>query len=126
MTSDKNFGLFFGFIFGIAALYFYYTASNAWNILTLLTSIAFLVATFLNASVLHPLNRLWFKLGLLMGKIVSPIVLGVIFFGLITPIAIFMRLAGRDELKLKRSKTASHWQTRQPSGPTAESFKNQF
>jgi hypothetical protein len=66
------------------------------------------------------------KLGELMGKIVSPFVLGVIFFALITPIGFFGRLFGRDELRLKGSKASSYWIDRVPPGPSSDSYKNQF
>lgn len=74
---------------------------------------------------LAPLNRAWFHLGELMGKIVSPVVLGIIFFGLLTPISLLTRLLGRDELRLKRRAVNSYWIDR-ASGPTGDSFKNQF
>ena len=65
-------------------------------------------------------------LGLALGKIVSPIVLGIIFFGLITPIALIARLLGRDELKLKRPKKSTYWSKPISSNSDADSFKNQF
>ena len=75
---------------------------------------------------LAPFNLAWFKLGLLMGKVVSPIVLGIIFFVLLTPVAVIGRLFGRDELRLKRKAVQSYWIERVPPGPDGDSFKNQF
>ena len=72
------------------------------------------------------LNKAWFMLGLALGKLVSPIVLGVIFFGLITPIGLIARLMDRDELKLKRPKKSSYWSEPIGSNSDADSFKNQF
>lgn len=75
---------------------------------------------------LAPFNRLWMRLGMWMGRVVNPVVFGVMFFGLITPIALVTRWAGRDVLRLKPRSAPSHWVDRAPTGPTPESFKNQF
>ena len=76
--------------------------------------------------VLRPLNRVWYELGVLLGKVISPIVLGVMFFVLITPIAVITRIFGRDELKIKKLFVQSYWVDRLPPGPPSDSFKNQF
>lgn len=75
---------------------------------------------------LAPLNKAWFYLGEGLGKIVSPIVLGIIFVGIVTPISIVTRLFGRDELRLKRRVVNSYWIDRIPLGSVAHSFRNQF
>ena len=72
-----------------------------------------------------PLNKLWMRFGLLLGMIVSPIVLGVVFFVVFTPIAFVMRLSGRDQLRLKFRERQSYWIKRDAS-VLADSFKNQF
>ena len=78
-------------------------------------------------AVLSPLSRLWMALGLLIGKVVNPIVFGLMFFGLITPIGWIARLRGRDALRLRANAQAvSHWVDRLPPGPDAQSFKNQY
>ena len=77
-------------------------------------------------SFLSPLNKLWMRLGLLLGMIMSPIVMGIIFFGLFTPISLVMRLLGRDELKLKPKPCQSSWRLVEHSRPDLQSFKNQF
>ena len=79
----------------------------------------------IKADLLHPLNKLWMRFGLLLGMIVSPIVLGAIFFLLFTPIAVLMRLFGRDELRLRFKKQSSHWIKREKE-TQSQSFKNQF
>lgn len=89
-------------------------------------ALIFLVLTVVRPQALTSMNHLWFKLGLLMGAIVSPIVLGVIFFLLITPVSLITRLFGRDVLKVKSRKTESYWVERDPPGPGPDSFKNQF
>ena len=125
LPSNRKFGIFFTFVFAVAAAYFYNSDIMTWAYLFSVTSLIFLVITLIKDELLLPLNKLWMRFGLLPGIIVSPIVLGVIFFGLFTPIATLMRLIGRDELKLKFSRKASHWISR--SEPIkSESFKNQF
>ena len=84
-----------------------------------------LFVTIVKADVLLPLNKLWFRFGLLLSTIVSPIVLGVIFFGIFTPIAVLMRMSGRDELRLKFNNKASHWISRSPP-IQSDTFKHQF
>jgi len=125
LPSNRKFGFFFTFVFAVAAAYFHNSANMTWAYIFIAASLIFLVITLVKDEVLLPLNKLWMRLGLLLGMIVSPIVLGIIFFGLFTPIAFFMRLSGRDELRLKFSKKASHWISR--SEPIkSESFKYQF
>ncbi len=127
LPSNKKFGLLFSAIFLALALYAYFKheAPLAMGLLLLLSGF-FLISSFFYSSLLSPLNKAWFMLGLALGKVVSPIVLGIIFFGLITPIALIARLLGRDELKLKRPKTSSYWAEPIGSNSDADSFKNQF
>ena len=127
LPSNKKFGLLFAAIFLALALY-----ANSKNEATfiigllLLISGFFLISSFFYQTLLTPLNKAWFMLGLALGKVVSPLVLGIIFFGLITPIALIARLIGRDELKLKRPKKSSYWSEPIGSNSDADSFKNQF
>ena len=125
LPSNKKFGFFFTFIFAAAAAYFYNSENMTWSLVFVAVSFKFLVITMIRDALLLPLNKLWMRFGFLLGMIISPLVLGVIFFGLFTPIATLMRLSGRDELRLKLSKKSSHWISR--SEPIkSESFKNQF
>ena len=125
LPSNKKFGFFFTFIFAAAAAYFYNSENMTWSFVFVAVSFIFLVITMIRDALLLPLNKLWMRFGFLLGMIISPLVLGVIFFGLFTPIATLMRLSGRDELKLKLSRKASHWNSR--SDPIkSESFKKQF
>jgi len=126
LPSNKNFGLFFSAIFILIAAYGYMKLWSELAVFALLTSILFAIATFSKPQILMPLNRLWFSLGLLLAKIVNPIVLGLIFFVLITPVSIITRLYGRDELKIKKRTVGSYWVDRSPPGPQSESFKNQY
>ena len=125
LPSNRKFGFFFTFAFAAAAAYFFHAASITWAYVFVTATLIFLLITLIKSDVLLPLNKLWMRFGLLLGMIVSPIVLGIIFFGLFTPIAILMRLSGRDELRLRFSHKVSHWITR--SEPIkSESFKHQF
>ena len=125
LPSNRKFGFFFAFIFAIVAAYFYYSANQIWVYVFIAIASIFVLITLTKSDILLPLNKLWMRFGLLLGMIVSPIVLGVIFFGLFTPIAMLMRLSGRDELRLKYAQKASHWISRgEPI--KSESFKHQF
>ena len=125
LPHNRKFGFFFTFVFALAAAYFYYSANVSWAYVFIAAASAFLLITLIKSDALLPLNKLWMRFGFLLGMIVSPIVLGIIFFGLFTPIAMLMRLSGRDELRLKFSQKASHWITR--SEPIkSEAFKYQF
>lgn len=127
LPSERSFGLLFTAVFAAAALYGLLKHGSAAAAGMLFgAALIFALLTLFAPAVLAPLNRAWFQLGLLLGKIVSPIVLGVIFFGLLTPVALVARMAGRDELRLKRRDQASYWLERIPPGPAADSFKNQF
>ena len=125
LPSNRKFGFFFTFVFVVAAVYFFNSTNMIWAYIFTIASLIFLFVTLAKADILLPLNKLWMRFGLLLGMIVSPIVLGVIFFGLFTPIAFFMRLSGRDELRLKLSKKASYWISRSEL-LKSESFKQQF
>ena len=125
LPSNRKFGFFFAFIFGLVALYFYVNSSMAWAYPMAFFSALFLFVTIVKSDILLPLNKVWMRFGLLLGLIVSPIVLGVIFFGMFTPITVLMRMSGRDELRLKFNDKVSHWISR--SAPIqSDSFKKQF
>jgi len=125
LPSNKKFGFFFTFIFSIAAAYFYISNDFSWAYAFGTASLIFLFFTAVKDDILLPLNKLWMRFGFLLGIIVSPFVLGIIFFGIFTPIAFVMQLCGRDELRLKFSKKPSHWISRKEL-IKPESFKQQF
>ena len=125
LPSNHKFGFFFTFVFAVAAAYFYYSANLSWSYVFTIAALIFLLVTLIKSDALLPLNKLWMRFGLLLGMIVSPIVIGIIFFGLFTPIAMLMRLSGRDELRLKFTQKASHWISRREP-IKSESFKRQF
>ena len=125
LPSNRKFGFFFTFVFSVAAAYFYYSANLTWAYVFVGAASIFLLVTLIKSDALLPLNKLWMRFGLLIGMIVSPIVLGVIFFGIFSPIAMLMRLSGRDELRLKFTQKASHWISRGEPIKSV-SFKHQF
>ena len=126
LPSNRKFGLFFAAIFVLASGYFFKEGSQsiAWVFGGIAVIFSFVALT--KSELLLPLNKLWMRFGLLLGMIVSPIVFGVIFFVLFTPVGMLMRLFGCDELRLKAKSATSYWKLRNPSGPSADSFKNQF
>lgn len=127
LPSNRNFGFLFAGVFALLSAYAAYHGGEpskvyGWLIAGVVVGLVAIIAP----GALSPFNRVWMKLGDLMGKVVSPLVLGVIFFLLITPVGLIGRLFGRDELRLKRSSGNTYWIDRDPSGPAGDSFKNQF
>lgn len=125
LPSNRKFGFFFSSVFFILFAYFTYTQSQTAAQVMLLVATLFLIITLLKASLLLPLNKLWMQFGLILGRIISPVVLGIIFFGLITPYSVIIRMLGRDELHLRKVKNKSHWIHRSQDSPQTD-FKRQF
>ena len=120
--TNRSFGIVFFLFFLIISLYPLIYDENIRN-WSLIISIIFLVLGLLNSKLLDPLNKIWFKFGFLLGKIISPIVMGIIFFLVVTPIGLFMRLLKKDLLNLKFNKKNTYWIEK--SGPKSK-MKNQF
>ena len=123
ISSNRSFGLVFFIVFLLIASYpvIYNGEVRTWS---LLISLIFLILGLFNSKILSPLNKLWFKFGILLGKIISPLVMGMIFFFVVTPIGLIMRLMGKDVLNLKyNNKNKSYWIEK--SGPKSK-MKNQF
>jgi hypothetical protein len=125
LPSNHKFGFFFSTIFLLASLYSYYIDTEVIAYVLGALCGTFLVITIINAKILLPLNKLWMKFGVLLGMIVSPIIMGIIYFGIFTPIAIVMRLSGRDELRLRLKKQKTYWINRKTLNEV-DSFKKQF
>ena len=122
ISSNKSFGILF-FLF-----FFFYgiwpvLSSNDIRIWSLVVSIVFLILGLLNSKILSPLNNYWIKFGELLGKIISPIVMGFIYFGIVTPMAIIIRLLKKDLLNIKFNKKSSYWINRNKN---IGSMKKQF
>lgn len=122
LGSNRVFGLFFGVIFIIIA--FYPLINNGdiryWS---LTISLLFFVLGILNSRYLSPLNRIWFEFGILLGKIFSPVIMLLIFFVVVTPIGLIMRLLGKDLLNLKKNNNKSYWMKKDTNN---QSMKDQF
>ena len=124
LPSNKKFGYFFSFIFALVATYFFVNSIQSWAYFFAITTAIFFILTVIKPEVLLPLNKIWMRFGLLLSMIVSPLVLGLIFFCLFSPLAFLMRLNGRDELRLKFNKKTSHWILRNES--SQGDFRRQF
>tara|TARA_B100001093_G_C26845665_1_gene1022658 strand:+ start:297 stop:686 length:390 start_codon:yes stop_codon:yes gene_type:complete len=120
--SNKSFGIVF-FVFFLIISIFPLLNNGDIRIWSLILSLIFLILGLRNSSILHPLNKIWFKFGIILGKFISPIVMALIFFMVVTPIAIIMKLLGKDMLKLKKNKKDTYWVER--NGPKSK-MKNQF
>ena len=120
--SNRNFGIVFFLVFLLIALY-PLTYGGEIRIWSSIISLIFLVLGLLNSKILAPLNKLWFKFGIFLGKIISPLIMGIIFFLVVTPIGLLMRLLGKDLLNLKYNNNKSYWVKK--DGPKSK-MKNQF
>ena len=109
LPSNKKFGFFFSAVFFILFIYLVYNYYYKASFLSLSISSILIYFSITNPNHLYRLNLLWNKLGVLLGFFVSPLILGMIYFGLFTPIAVLMRLFGRDELSLKKNNKLSFW-----------------
>ena len=125
-SSNRSFGLVFTIFFLIVSL-LPMLSGQKFRVWGLSVTAVFLVLALIKPDVLAPLNHMWTKLGMLLHHIVSPVALGIIFFLVLTPIGLMIRVLGKDVLRLTFDKTAhSYWIDRTPPGPTSESLKNQF
>ena len=106
--SNRNFGIVFFIVFLLIALY-PLTYGGEIRIWSSIISLIFLVLGLLNSKILAPLNKLWFKFGIFLGKIISPLIMGIIFFLVVTPTGLIMRFLGKDVLNLKYNKNKSYW-----------------
>ena len=122
ISSNRSFGIVFFIVFLLIALY-PLTYSQDIRIWSVIISIIFLVLGLFNSKILTPLNKLWFKFGIFLGKIISPIIMGIIFFLVVTPIGLLMRLLGKDLINLKYNNNKSYWI--ENKGPKSK-MKNQF
>ena len=120
--SNKSFGVVFFIVFLLIAIYPLINNGEL-RIWSSIIAIIFLILGLINSKVLTPLNKLWFKFGLLLGKIVSPLIMGIIFFLVVTPTGLIMRIIGKDLLNLKFNNKKSYWIEK--SGPKSK-MKNQF
>ena len=120
--SNRSFGIVFFIVFLLVSIYPILKGDDI-RIWSLFIAIVFLILGLLNSKIITPLNIAWFKFGLILGKIVSPIVMGVIFFLIVTPISFIMKISRKDLLNLKYNNNKSYWIPK--DGPKSK-MKNQF
>ena len=122
ISSNRSFGIVFFIVFLFIAFYPLINQGEI-RIWSVLISLLFLILGIINSKILTPLNKAWFKFGIFLGKIISPIVMGIIFFLVVTPIAFLMRILKKDLLNLKYNKNSSYWVEKTDPKST---MKNQF
>lgn len=127
MGSDRGFGIVFGCFFAVIAAVNLWGGTMGWTLVWLALAAAMFVIAFTAPGILRPLNIAWFRFGLLLHKIASPIILGLLFFLVVTPTGLLMRAFGKRPLNLRFDPAAeSYWLVRTPPGPKPGTFQNQF
>ena len=122
VSSNRSFGIVFFVVFLIVALWPLKNNLDI-RIWSLIISFIFLILGIFNSKLLSPLNKIWFKFGILLGRIISPIIMGIIFFIVVTPTAIILKIFKKDVLSLKKSNSNSYWKKK---ADYKTSMKNQF
>tara|TARA_B100000795_G_C22564629_1_gene347672 strand:- start:276 stop:659 length:384 start_codon:yes stop_codon:yes gene_type:complete len=122
ISTNRSFGLVFFTVLLIVALYPLLKAESI-RVWALIISIIFLILGLLNSPILSPLNKIWFKFGSLLGDFVSPIVMGVVYFAVVTPTSLIMKALGKDLLNLKKNNKKSYWIEK---STLKSKMKNQF
>ena len=122
ISSNRSFGIVFFIVFLLIGTYPLLNNDHV-RIWSIIISIVFLILGLLNSKILFPLNKIWFKFGILLGKFVSPIVMAFVFFGVVTPISFIMKILKKDLLNIKKNEKSSYWIAK--SGPKSK-MKNQF
>jgi hypothetical protein len=122
ISSNRNFGVVFFIFFMIISLFPLFKDGNV-RVWAVVVAIIFLILGLLNSSVLSPLNKIWFKFGILLGNFISPIIMGLVFFIVVTPTSFIMKVFGKDLLNLKKNNKKSYWIEK---SPIKSKMKNQF
>ena len=120
--SNKSFGIVFFIVFLIIALYPMLKGQDL-RLWSLIISFIFLILGMINSSILNPLNKIWFKFGILLGNIISPIVMAIVFFGVVLPTGIMMKILRKDLIALKKNNKNTYWIEKKSQ---MTSMKNQF
>ena len=124
--TSRSVGVVFAAVFGIVAILPLVDGEDI-RVWSAGIALAFLAVSLLRPKLLDPLNRIWFRLGLALHTVVSPLVLGLMFFGVVSPIGLIMKISGKDPLNLAiRDGDESYWIVRTPPGPSPESMRHQF
>tara|TARA_Y100001949_G_scaffold152066_1_gene138216 strand:+ start:2205 stop:2573 length:369 start_codon:yes stop_codon:yes gene_type:complete len=111
MSSNRSFGILFFIVFLIVGLWPLKNGGDPSQLFLIISGI-FLILGLLNSKILTPLNKIWVKFGELLGKIIAPLVMAIIYFIILTPISLFLRIIGKDLLNLKLNKHNSYWKKR--------------
>jgi|TARA_B110000438_G_C15409291_1_gene476849 hypothetical protein len=122
ISSNRSFGIVFFVVFLLISIYPLINDKEI-RVWSLIISLFFLILGLINSNILTPLNKIWFRFGILLGSFVSPIVMGLVFFLVVTPISLLMKLFGKDVLNLKRNNSKSYWIEK--SGPKSR-MEDQF
>tara|TARA_B100001121_G_scaffold269452_1_gene254038 strand:- start:4072 stop:4455 length:384 start_codon:yes stop_codon:yes gene_type:complete len=122
ISSNRSFGIVFFIVFLLIAI-FPVTNGEEIRLWSIIVSLIFLVLGYFNSKILSPLNKIWFKFGIFLGRIISPLIMGMIFFLVVTPIGIIMRIFKKDLLNLKYNTKRTYWIKK--NGPKSK-MKNQF
>ena len=126
LPSNKSFGFIFSILFLIISLYLYLFINSSYYLFFLIISLfVSLIAIFI-PKLLRPFNIMWNKLSILLSKIINPIILGIIFFLIITPFGVIAKLFGRDILNLRKKNVKSYWKDKEKLKYDKNSFKNQY
>ena len=126
LPSNGRFGTTFLIIFLLFGSYCFFYNYVLLSFVFFLISLTFFLVTLLKPNWLYPLNKTWMALGFILSLIMSPIVMGIIFFGVFTPTSIIMRLFGRDELRIRGKKRLSFWKERSVMPLRRNYFKQQY
>ena len=122
LPSNRNFGIVFSIVFLIIAIWPILN-QNEIRIWSIIISFIFLILGLINSKFLSPLNKAWFKFGLILGSVIAPIVMGIVFFLVVTPTGLIMKALGKDLLRVKRNKNNTYWLEKDNSN---NNLKNQF
>ena len=122
LPSNRNFGIVFSIVFLIIAIWPILN-QNEIRIWSMMISFIFLILGLINSKFLSPLNKAWFKFGLILGSVIAPVVMGIVYFLVVTPTGLIMKALGKDILGLKRNKNNTYWLEKDNSN---NNLKNQF
>ena len=126
LPSNRRFGFLFSFIFLAIGIYFLYSQTSKVGLSFVVLSFFIGIVSIYKEDLLLPFNKVWMRFGFTLGLIISPIILGILFFILLTPVALITRSLGRDELRLKRVGGHTYWRQRNMNRSIKDSFRYQF
>ena len=128
LPTDRKFGFFFGTVSLLVSTFLLFSQRIILSSLFLLVAISFILVAMVRPNLLSALNRLWMALGVALGRVVNPLVMGLIFYLIFVPTGLFMKLVGRDELRIRGTNRRTYWRRVSVASPVDEEdkFKRQF